>query len=267
MSEDLSLNKDNDSQSYSLYEDLRDEAQSMIIEHDKKYRPSKAIRDHEFGMPQSSSIATVNKRHSRKRATSKVNPYGRVSVFGEDILPRPSIETKQRKSILLNPRRNPPTIMASSFTATENPPSQLDKRKVPEVLREIPVTVLRCGKLVDVKDGVARIFQETAPVIKTIVTSDYLSAVPNKVSLKIRSEDGSEIYFVHMSPDDTVGMLYNLLNQMRSSNGEEGSRDYVILSRCLSIVSLPLLDEQMTLRQYNIIHNSVLHLQASTRNS
>ncbi|PSN31097.1 hypothetical protein C0J52_24756, partial [Blattella germanica] len=107
---------------------------------------------------------------------------------------------------------------------------------------------------------------ESAPTIFDIHSNPGSeTSLAEKITLKVRSETGSEVYLVHMFVNETVGTLYKLLGQLRVSDREESPGIFTLVSKRSPNDQVPLLDKNLTLRESNLLYNSVLYMKSSLK--
>ncbi|XP_043573446.1 UBX domain-containing protein 11 isoform X1 [Chiloscyllium plagiosum] len=146
------------------------------------------------------------------------------------------------------------------------------KLSVEQFLNKLPKTIIRAGKVIDIRGDIKDILQvpskpanENTILIETPTLAKLRERLAfsegndrglrNISTLRIKSEDGEKMYIVKMLFTETVGALRSYLNQNRGKQ----QADYDIISTFPQQVYS---DQSKTLKEYGLIPNAMLILQA-----
>ncbi|XP_078423333.1 UBX domain-containing protein 11 isoform X2 [Cetorhinus maximus] len=146
------------------------------------------------------------------------------------------------------------------------------KLSVEQFLNKLPKTVIRAGKVIDIRGDIKDVLQvpsnpsdENMVLIKTPILEELRErlkfseenrpASRDISTLRIKSENGEKTYIVKMLFAETVGDLRTYLNQNRG----KPEVDYDIISTFPQQVYS---DQSKTLKEYGLIPNAMLILRA-----
>ncbi|XP_060703160.1 UBX domain-containing protein 11 [Hemiscyllium ocellatum] len=146
------------------------------------------------------------------------------------------------------------------------------KLSVEQFLNKLPKTIIRAGKVIDIRGDIKDILQvpskpanENTILIETptlaklrerlAFSEENDRGLRNISTLRIKSEDGEKMYIVKMLFSETVGALRSYLNQNRGKQ----QADYDIISTFPQQVYS---DQSKTLKEYGLIPNAMLILRA-----
>ncbi|KAK4469234.1 hypothetical protein MN116_006807 [Schistosoma mekongi] len=150
-----------------------------------------------------------------------------------------------------------------------------------QLIKRLPEYKLtRSGQMISIREDIKNEFGKPVniPTVKTIET-DYLfkNDIINKdklkselITLKIYSENGSEIYNVEIHPKNTIEQLYSVLDQARSTTLSKVNRNYrlVSMNSCNSVKNSnelcyrqSLVDLSSTLVESGIIDRTTLRME------
>ncbi|TNN07637.1 Protein PIH1D3 [Schistosoma japonicum] len=173
------------------------------------------------------------------------------------------------------------------ITQTLNTCERDTKLTFSELIKRLPEYKLtKSGQLISIREDIKNEFGTPVniPLIKTIET-DYLfkNDVINKdklkselITLKIYSENGSEIYNIEIHPKNTIEQLYSVLDQARSTTLSKVNRNYrlVSMNSCNSVENSnelcyrqSLVDLSSTLVESGIIDRTTLRMEILPKES
>ena len=204
-----------------------------------------------------------------KKATDVFSGVG--NTLGGEVQPSRLIPT--------NLKTQDATTSASSdgVNVTSNPP--FPPMKVDMFLNKLPKSVVREGKVIDIRDSVGKTLtgesSSSSPdkpqvsVVETAVTKTMQKALaearadrpktPRDITtLRIKSESGSHTYIVKMRFRETIGDLRRYLDAHRAGETTE----YEI---CATYPRKVFSDDKASMEASGLVPNGVLHLQAKKK--
>ncbi|XP_064187661.1 UBX domain-containing protein 11 isoform X2 [Anguilla rostrata] len=129
------------------------------------------------------------------------------------------------------------------------------KLSVEQFLNKLPKTVIRAGRVIDIRSSLKADMQSpscNSTVIETPALQDPRSPADDVIVLKVRAEDGRSCYILRMLFSETVGQLRHYLDTHR------GPRAYHITS---TFPTRRYDDNSQTLRACGLTSNASLLLQ------
>ncbi|XP_076456956.1 UBX domain-containing protein 11-like [Babylonia areolata] len=207
-----------------------------------------------------------------KKASDVFSGVG--NTLGGEIQPSRLIPTKLKETDATKHAKT--SARSDGLSVTSDPP--FPPVKVDVFLNKLPKSVVRDGKVIDIRDSVGKTLtgESSSPdkvqvaVVETAVTKTIQSALsqakaerpktPRDIStLRIKSETGSHTYIVKMRFKETIGDLRRYLDAHRA--GE--TREYDI---CSTYPRKVFLDDQATMEASGLVPNGVLYLQGKKKN-